>query len=61
MRVIFHECPICGAKETEDYDADPCRTPKGRKKKSTCNLRRFSLDFDFGEIDEAIGEASNQQ
>ncbi len=39
MKLILHECPDCKAKEGE-----PCRTPKGRKKKDIHDTRPFSID-----------------
>lgn len=35
-----HLCPECKAKEGE-----PCRTPKGRKKKGWHNTRPFSVEL----------------
>ena len=43
--VTYHRCPTCGAKDTEKYDVEPCRTPKGRKKETVHDNRPFSLKF----------------
>jgi hypothetical protein len=37
--LILHACPTCGAKQDE-----PCQTPKGRKKETVHETRRFSIE-----------------
>jgi len=43
MKLVLHECPVCGAGVDQ-----PCRTPKGRKKgrkkESVHDTRPFSLE-----------------
>jgi hypothetical protein len=38
MKLTLHPCPTCGAKTDQ-----PCRTPKGRKKKNVHDTRPFSI------------------
>ena len=40
QKLILHECPTCKAKENE-----PCKTPKGKKKKTVHDIRPFSINF----------------
>lgn len=42
LKLTLGKCPTCGA----DID-QPCRTPKGRKKKNVHDTRPFSLDGVF--------------
>lgn len=36
------KCPACGAEPKE-----PCKTPKGRKKNTSCNTRPFCITQDM--------------
>lgn len=42
INVLLHECPTCGAKEGT-WKEFPCKTSKGRIRKSTHDTRKFSL------------------
>ena len=40
IKLVLYKCPVCGADNNQ-----PCRTPKGRKKKNIHDTRPFGIDI----------------